>query len=236
MKLLFENWRKFIKEDDATRETFAKEFCEVGGFESGYWGGMPTSRKDYQDAIKAGRPLKKLYNKHADRAFLNSLITVHWTERMGVIKILSKGSSKDELSCAAYLPGTVATSTWGDYGIVVKGYISLLANDMNDLVSGAGQGYAGVDPERTKSSGANKGVGMIQRCEDYADTILVFDKDDWKPRVYKGTMRNEAFVDNWKITAIISPEISHPFLKRIVHGKMGREDIKIILPDQVGEL
>jgi len=92
MKLLFENWRKFIKEDDATRETFAKEFCEVGGFESGYWGGMPTSRKDYQDAIKAGRPLKKLYNKHADRAFLNSLITVHWTERMGVIKILSKGS------------------------------------------------------------------------------------------------------------------------------------------------
>jgi hypothetical protein len=236
MKLLFENWRKFINEDESTRETFAQEFCDLGGFESGYWGGMPTSRKDYQDAIKVARPLKKLYNKHADRAFLNSLITVHWTERMGLVKILSKGSSKDELSCAAYLPGTVTTSTWGDYGVVVKGYISLLANDMNDLVSGAGQGYAKVDPQRTKSSGANKGVGMVQRCSDYADEILVFDKDDWKPRVYKGTTRNEAFVDNWKITAIISPEISHPFLKRIVHGKMNRPDVKIISPEQVGEL
>jgi len=231
MKLLFENWRDFLEEDSTTREEFSKDLCDLGGYES-----MRQPEGDYPEVIKTGRGIKKLYNKHADRSFLDSLITVHWTNDSGLIKILSKGSSKDELSCAAYLPGEVTTSTWGDYGVVVDGYISLLANDMNDVMSGGGKDYTLANPERTKSSGANKGVGLSYRCVDYVDNIFVFDKEDWSPRDRKGTRWNEAFVDNWKITAIISPEISHQFLKRIVHGKMKRPDVKIITPEQVGEL
>jgi len=233
MKLLIESWLHFLKEDENTREEFSKDLCDLGGYERMRQG---EADLDYPEIIKTGRGIKKLYNKHADRSFLDSLITIHWTERMGLVKILSKGSSKDELSCAAYLPGEVTTSTWGDYGVVVDGYVSLLANDMNDVMSGGGNDYTLANPERTKSSGANKGVGLSYRCVDYVDKIFVFDEEDWSPRNRKGSRFNEAFVDNWKITAIISPEISHQFLKRIVHRKMKRPDIKILSPEQVGEL
>ena len=231
VKILIENWRHFLEEDDNTREEFAKDLCDMGGYDR-----MHNPEGDYPEVIKTGRGIKKMYNKHADRAFLDSLITIHWTERMGLVKLLSHGSSKDELSCAAYLPGEVTTSTWGDYGVVVDGYISLLANDMNDVMSGGGKDYTLANPERTKSSGANKGVGLSYRCVDYVDKIFVFDEEDWSPRNRKGSRFNEAFVDNWKITAIISPEISHQFLKRIVHRKMKRPDVKILSPEQVGEL
>ena len=240
MKLLMENWREFIKEDARTREEFSKDLCDMGGYEH---------RRDYVDAafgktidpdfpevMKTGRGIKKLYHKHADRAFLDSLITIHWTEKKGLVHLLAHGSNKDELSCAAYLPGETATSVWADYGVVVDGYISLLANDMNDVMSGGGKRYTLANPERTKSSGANKGVGLSYRCTDYVDKIFVFDEEDWNPAIRKHSRFNEAFVDNWKITAIISPEISHQFLKRIVHRKMKRPDVKILSPEQAGEL
>jgi len=237
-----ESWRKFMKEDAQTREEFSKDLCAMGGYEN---------RRDYVDAafgktiaadfpevMKTGRGIKKLYHKHADRAFLDSLITIHWTEKKGLIHLLAHGSNKDELSCTAYLPGEAAASAWGDYGVVVDGHISLLANDMNDVMSGGGKRYTLANPERTKSSGANKGVGLSYQCTDYVDKIFVFDEEDWDPaiRLHSRLQANEAFVDNWKITTIISPEISHQFLKRIVHRKMKRPDIKIITPDQVGEL
>ena len=196
-----------------------------------------TIDPDFPEVMKTGRGIKKLYHKHADRAFLDSLITIHWTEKKGLVHLLAHGSSKDELSCAAYLPEEAATSAWADYGVVVDGYISLLANDMNDVMSGGGKRYTLANPERTKSSGANKGIGLSYQCTDYVDKIFVFDEEDWNPAIRKHICRfNEAFVDNWKITAIISPEISHQFLKRIVHRKMKRPDIKIITPEQVGEL
>jgi hypothetical protein len=147
-----------------------------------------------------------------------------------------RASSKDELSCAAYLPGEVTTSTWGDYGFVVDGHITLLANDMNDVMSGAGQDYTLANPERTKSSGANKGVGISYRCVDYVDQIFVFDEEDWKPRIVKDSNWNEAFVDNWKITAVIAPKISHNYLTKTFHKKMNMPEVKILSPDQVGEL
>ena len=240
MKLLMENWRKFIKEDAQTREEFSKDLCDMGGYEhrrdyvDAAFG--KTIDPDFSEVTKTGRGIKKLYHKHADRAFLDSLITIHWTEKKGLVHLLAHGSSKDELSCAAYLPGETATSVWADYGVVVDGYISLLANDMNDVMSGGGKRYTLANPERTKSSGANKGIGLSYQCTDYVDKIFVFDEEDWNPAIRKHSRFNEAFVDNWKITAIISPEISHQFLKRIVHRKMKRPDIKIITPEQVGEL
>ena len=66
--------------------------------------------------------------------------------------------------------------------------------------------------------------------------IFVFDDQDWKPRIVKDSIWNEAFVDNWKITAVIAPKISHNYLRKIVHGKMNRPDVKILSPAQVGEL
>lgn len=225
-------WRSFLKEDIDTRETFARDLCKMGGYDRMR---NPVMDDDYPEVIKTGRGIKKAYNKYVDRAFLDSLITIHWTDRMGSARLL-KGSSKDELSCAAYLPGEVTASTWGDYGFVVDGHITLLANDMNDVMSGAGVDYTLANPERTKSSGANKGVGISYRCVDYVDKIFVFDEEDWKPRIVKDSNWNEAFVDNWKITAIIAPEISHNYLQKIVHGRMNRPDVKIISPEQVGEL
>ncbi len=233
MKLLFENWRKlFLNEDIDTREKFAKDLCKLGGYDKMR---QPVMDSDYPEMIKTGRGIKKAYNKYADRAFLDSLITIHWTDRRGSAAIL-QASSKDEMSAAAYLPGEVTLSTWGDYGYVIDGRITLLANDMNDVMSGGGKDYALAKPERTKASGANKGLGISYRCVDYVDNIFVFDKEDFKPRIVKGSHWNEAFVDNWKIKAIIAPtETSRKYLKKQMI-KRNMPEVKILSPEQIKEL
>lgn len=237
MDNFFKSWKKYytlLQEDERTTEAFAQDLCKLGGYEKMR---QPLGDADYPEVIKTGRGIKKLYNKHADREFLDKLITIHWTDRDGSAKfVLDRLSSKDELSCAAYLPGEVTLSTWGDYGFVVKGHVSLLANDMNDVMSGAGVDYTLANPERTKASGANKGLGISYRCVDYVDKIFVFDEEDWKPRIVKGSHWNEAFVDNWKITAVVAPEISHKYLKKVFHKRLKMPDVKILSPDEVSLL
>jgi hypothetical protein len=71
---------------------------------------------------------------------------------------------------------------------------------------------------------------------DYVDNIFVFDKEDFKPRIVKGSHWNEAFVDNWKIKAIIAPtETSRKYLKKQMI-KRNMPEVKILSPEQIKEL
>ena len=129
------------------------------------------------------RLLKKIFAKLADRSFVDSLVTIHWGGYGSIERSIGKHvSSRDELSCAAYLPQDVRLGGMGDAGLLVKGHITLLANDMDDLWTGSGE-RTGVDfPQMKKTSGANKGVNKSFRAvEFYEHPLLVFDKKDWKP-------------------------------------------------------
>ena len=153
-----------------------------------------------------GRLLKKIFARLADRSFIDSLVTVHWGRDWASIEhALKTVSSKDELSCAAYLPQDVQSGGMGSVGLLVKGHITLVANSMDKLWSGEGE-TIGVDfPQMKKTSGINKGVQRwFQALDFYKEAFLVFDKEDWKPDVNpSGRYRNEALVDNWKAIAVV---------------------------------
>ena len=234
MKLLMEQWRKYLKEDAAARKEFADDLAQVAGYEHG----MVFGKEDaYKKMMSQGRTLKKLFAKHADQNFLNSLVTIHWGRYQDIREFVQFGkedrSDRDELSCAAYLPGQVRGASYR-HGLVVKGRITLLANSMDDLYTGFGREYRKTAPSRAKMSGANKGVGRSHRPKEYMeDKILVLDKDDWDPSGKKYQL-NEALVDNWKIVAIISDEKEKPALETIAKG-VGF-DVPVILPSEVNKL
>jgi hypothetical protein len=153
-----------------------------------------------------GRLLKKIFAKLVDRSFVDSLVTIHWASYGGIERAMGKHvSSKDELSCNAYLPQKVKQGGMGTVGLLVKGHITLLANDMDHLWTGSGEAAAADFPLMKKTSGANKGVHRSFRTKEFFNqAVLVFDKKDWKPATNRvGGYRNEALVDNWKALAVV---------------------------------
>tara|TARA_R110002110_G_scaffold400356_1_gene616796 strand:- start:10 stop:753 length:744 start_codon:yes stop_codon:yes gene_type:complete len=218
-KHIFENWRKHLDEDAESRGRFAKDVENLPSYVSS--GGAEETNPTKKMATM-GRGLKKIFAKEADRSFMTSLTTVHWGELKDIITLIKdyKTLRRDELSAVAHLsPSDInLKGPWGfDYGVVIKGHITLLANDMNEVGSGGGRRYKKDLPaQRTKSSGANKGVQKISYHGDYRDhPIIVLDRDDWEPRVMNGTNYNEALVDNWKIEAVIVSYDSHNIIREI---------------------
>ncbi len=212
---IMENWRRYLSEDLKKRKAFAQDL-EAAGRTDDSWvddprGSSEERKADMKKIMAQGRDLKKAFAKNADRKFLDSLVTVHWSGKQSMINmLLGKLSTRDELSCAAYLPGAEVqggAGKFGRFGIVIKGHITLLANDMDQIYSGAGEAYTDADPQRTKMSGANKGAQQIYEPGAYEEyKILVLDKEDWKPdKAYRGNMNNEALVDNWSPMALIVP-------------------------------
>ena len=238
MKKILENWKKFLEEDEQARANFAKGLEKVS----------PDIRDqasiDFGTMAKAGRAIKQLYAKEADRAFLDSLKTVHWGRRGDIMHLIKdyQNLKRDELSTSVYLPNesVYKVGPWGmDYGILIKGYITLLANNMDDISSGAGAAYKReLPPERTASSGANKGVGRVRYPGDYEKfKIFVFDKEDYDPdKDWAGGPRNEALVDNWKIEAVIVPDtpdgraMKNNFSKYLESVGI---DAKVVTPDEL---
>ena len=218
VKLLREYIRTLLTEDSARRKQLATDLYDAGIRDDKWIGdpdAMPPSER--KQAVKSitdqGRILKKAFAKNANRAFLDSLVTVHWVYSDKSLYSLIHGSfsSRDELSAAAYLPGEIkGIGKFGKYGILIKGHISLLANDMDQIYTGSTEDYTAADPERTKMSGANKGVQQIYASSAYwgPHKIIVLDKEDWDPEVrgVNSNQNNEALVDNWTPMAIIVPD------------------------------
>lgn len=214
MSLLREYIRGLLIEDAARRQALAKDLEASENWPTKTADRHRRHQFDASKALPSGRVLKKAFHKHADPTFMNSLTTVHWADNPTMIKSMLKASSKDEVSASAYLPGELkntGTGAYGNYGLEIKGHISLLANNMDAINTGGQRDFAGDDDShRTKSSGKNKGVKKTYIPSAYGndrDAIVVLDKSDWNPQgADEGVSNNEALVDNWKPVAII---ISH---------------------------
>ena len=79
MKLLLENWQKFLDEDAESRARFAKGVKELPVDVKTTV--LRGDEKYEKKAIARGRSLKQIFAKEADRSFIDSLTTVHWGEK-----------------------------------------------------------------------------------------------------------------------------------------------------------
>jgi hypothetical protein len=206
----FESFSKEFKKPDAKRH------LKFGAGASLLYD--PTFETEEGQAVKPqARDLKRLWNQHVDRAFIQSLDTVHWihfwTGRLsknkarGVdeivfnIKNRTKISGNDEMITSGYLPGQDLESPLGWLGIMLKGHVTFAANDQNFVYSGLYKGFSGTEAPKNvdkhqKTSGVPRrptlGTGQP---EDY-----ILDRSTFKVADYHV---NELIVDNWKPVAIV---------------------------------
>jgi hypothetical protein len=227
MKQLRQYIRRILLEDrDADRQPFVMDLLNDPNYDDNFRDisdeySDPDEKvlQGYKDRASMGRIMKKAFAGNADRSFLESLELVHWSKDLSkIIKMLKSPSNRDELSAAAYLPGEMpGISAFGKYGLVINGYITLLANDMDALQTGYSEFYKKADPERVKSSGANKGIGNVD------DESIVLSREDWDPNDFLG---NEALVDNWEATGVIVPDEDYDDMVEVfdeLYDKTGKE-------------
>jgi len=168
-----------------------------------------------------GKAIKRAFSANADHQWLSTLDTVHWTGEIYDMEALA-GKGKDELSTTMTLSGENFDGLM-DYGLWVKGRITLATNDMDQLYSGHWEDYIpGLTStvsekeyeQRKKSSGINKlpttskdysRYGKLKRGSEFGEKMArnipyVLDQSTWDNNV-PGT--NEALVDNWSPVGII---------------------------------
>ena len=210
MKLLFENWRKFVSEENPIDEDAIGMAHDLAA--SGKLGYDDVSQTNIPKA--SGRAIKDAFRKNADHQWLATLNTVHWGyDTHALADVIDK--SKDELSATMSLPGApFVQARPHPMGILIKGRITLAANDQDKLYSGAKQQH------RAKSSGVNKlpqiskdfsRYGMLKRGNPYMEQMAidaipyVLDQQtwDWDPNDPDSSGVNEALVDNWRPLGLV---------------------------------
>lgn len=232
MKLLRRYIREMLKEDAIG---FGHDLAASDKFGDQFFGGSVDK--------EAGREIKRAFANNADHQFLSTLDTVHWTGDFYAMEGL-KGKGKDELSATMTPPGE--DFDWPlDYGLWIKGRITLASNEQDNLYSGFygdyGPGEEGSEEEvthRDKSSGRNKrptvsksykNYGKLQRGNEFMEKMAnnipyVLDQATWDPSKTKSN--NEALVDNWKpVGIILTREDEIRSISGLDYVKGNKEDI-----------
>ena len=192
--------RKIILEN---KQSFLKDLLNHPDWFEGSSAVKTNKNFMYKEGRRAGRVVKKIWAKHVDRAFVDSLIYVHYTDptdfKYGdTAKYFIPGGSKDEISCEAFDDERLVRykSFHGSMGLIIQGHVTLLANDENKVYTSSSKYYDMELPNLKNTSGINKGV-----TEYIADTY-VLDKESFvRPR--SEASRNEALLDNWKVVAVL---------------------------------
>jgi len=212
MKLLRETIRQILLEDI---DAFWKDWESVAQqgkikFKQGYWGG---------DTLlgSSGKEIKKLFRKHADHKWFKlNVNTVHWGEAPNLMKLV--GRNKDEFSCSMSLKGKPfpeAAEVYGNVGLWLDGWITLAANDQDDIVSGYEEDYKigrlGPTPEKYKHRKASSGINKYPQTTGHRNhnypSSYVLDADTFdQATVDDAELPNEALVDNWQCVGVVVGE------------------------------
>jgi len=199
MKHLRQYIRNLILE---SKEAFMKDIRSAQDWDEGSSAIERNREFMHTEARRAGRVVKRIWAKHVDRAFVDSLIYVHYTDpsdfKYGdTSKFFRPGGSKDEISCEAFDDERFVryTSLHGTVGLIIRGYVTLLGNDEDKVYTSSSKWYDMELPNLKRTSGINKGV-----TEYVADTY-VLDKESFR-RPTSDNSRNEALLDNWQVVAV----------------------------------
>jgi hypothetical protein len=243
---LLKEYIKFLLKEDAIG--FAHDLSKASKHFSGnsHWG-----RGKKNPTKLGGKAIKRAFSKNADYKFLNSLGTVHWADEESLRILLIRDNSKNELSTSMSLPNQSLDKHAlpnRDYGLWVKGRVTLAANDHDYLYTGSGENIYYDDGDydvyynatkdqirkytnKKRSSGINK---LPLTADDYKHlskidksniellpkmTPYVIDRNTWNPAKY-----NEALVDNWKAIGIVIPRDAQEYFNSILG--MSYEDIQ----------
>ena len=245
MKLIMEQWRKFINEDAmGFVHQMAKAHQEK----------VPLDKRSDRPASlgpflnkKGGREIKQAFNAHADHEFLSTLDTVHWLDSAYAVEDLV-GKGKDELSATMTMGNdSFHAAGYGfEIGLWIKGRITLATNDQDNLYSGFYGDYGAPhegDPEavkhRDKSSGRNKRPSVtkdfsrydqLKRGNEYMEKMArnipyILDRSTWNPSQTK--TNNEALVDNWSPRAfVVTGELAQVIKANVKEGRIGAGQVK----------
>ena len=212
MKLLRETIRRLILEDKAS---FIDELIKNPNWDEGAGKYYPATKAEeeavYPNARKRGRNVKQVWAKHVDREFVDSLVYIHWmhSEELLPFLLASEPPNKDELSCSAYINGKlVADHNMGSFGVIVRGYVTLLGNSMDAMYTGNRSVIDQVFPGMKKTSGVAKGISVAEM-----DTYILSKEDFTGPKSKYD--ENEALLDNWEVIALFCDQKMSGTMKKI---------------------
>lgn len=141
---------------------------------------------------KALKFLKRKWNERVDRAFIQSINTIHWGHLKDIEHVLVKMNKKQELSCVGYEKLPFHCFWIGGLGILMSGYVTLAGN---------------VDLQSKQWSKLGKSI----RYTEFAERLILNDKTFISSQGYDpsagfitfGSSHNEFIVSNWKPKALI---------------------------------
>lgn len=219
-KLIIEHMGDFLSD---MQSSWPEDLPDVENDDYGYL----TGRRD-------GRTVKTAWAKHVDRAWVDDMIYVHYTEATYLLHgnptryfggSHKKSKKTSEISCEAFKSSRLVKpySNHGEVGLVIKGFVTLLGNNEDEMFTGSTSSYEKQMPNRKIQSGTNKGV--LKRTPS---TFVLGAEDYLMP---DDNRVNEALLDNWEVVAIFSHRAStRKDLTKKLHTEMGLTHIPIIDP------
>jgi hypothetical protein len=219
--LIYENVKDFMKDFEA--ELAATKDLPLGTdrgddypaqFDPDY---LFKGRPRESDNLPVGRGayyVKKLWNKYADRKWVDSLVKIHWVPSL--VGFASSGvTPKDELSCATYTQqeyNNLSNINWSgvEAGLVLEGYTTFLSPGTSN--PGFFRHFA-KDPnyiKSKKSSGISRlpllfGQNISPEMADMMEQgAFLYNEESWdKVKNIAPNEIIESYVDNWRISQVV---------------------------------
>lgn len=152
------------------------------------------------------RMLKRLWNKHCDRAFIQSLDKIHSVPGVTALqRALNTIDGRSEIACSLHLPSEHTTGIFSgnNISLLVNGWVSLASNDQNNVFSGWLSGVDKGTMDRYKSSGVPRHISpdLLRSRLNRVMAELIFDRNTFTP--VDSYNVKEGFVKNPRARAII---------------------------------
>ena len=210
--LLSENKESFMKDFEPLQWQYDGDDESV---EMEQLGSIETQIKNPQKKV-APREMKKLFHKHADHAFFDSLVKVHFAVSTNLENIFTM-SNKNELSARAFPDEASVTKparsyVGGGVGIELQGRVTFAAKNEDDISTGTKwefetdgkqKSYADQLDQYKKTSGLPRRPTRMYFKGKGSDFPYILDAE-----TYKGVdpTKSEVVIDNWTPVAIWVPK------------------------------
>ncbi len=220
LKDIINNWNEYLNDSfgilSESMDSFIKdpEFKELNGLQTKTTNpwidvyGNPHKDQDLENDRQNLRSLmkgiKRLWSKHVDRRFIQSLTKVHVVRSVDDFISFANNvhNKKKEISVSLYLKGAPFSDVFygKNLGFVLDGWISFASNDMDSVVSRAiGHLHAEDRMQKYKPSGIPRYPLKLSDPRYSISHDLIFDEASYNKKEYT---TNEAFLKHPKILAI----------------------------------